>query len=356
MPSKRDYYEVLSIARNATDEEVKRAFRKLAFKYHPDRNRDDGAEERFKEVNEAYEVLSDPDKRAAYDRFGHGGTEGIFGRGFEGFNFGGFGDIFDAFFGGATTTTHQAPQQGADLHYRFTITFEESAFGCEKEINILRTENCSLCQGIGCKPGSQPSRCPNCNGSGQVRRTQQSIFGRFTSTTTCPQCHGEGRIITEPCSQCRGTGREKHQRSISVKIPAGVDNGIQIRLMGEGEAGVRGGSSGNLYITLSVQPHQFFTRDGDTTLYELPINFAQAALGAEVEVPTLDGEVKLKIPTGCQTGRVLQLKNKGIPHLHRRGRGDHLVTLRVVTPDKLTKKQQQLFEELANSLDAAKDR
>jgi len=356
MPSKRDYYEVLSIARNATDEEVKRAFRKLAFKYHPDRNRDDGAEERFKEVNEAYEVLSDPDKRTAYDRFGHGGTEGIFGRGFEGFNFGGFGDIFDAFFGGTTTANRQAPQQGADLHYRFTITFEESAFGCEKEINILRTENCSLCQGIGCKPGSQPSRCPNCNGSGQVRRTQQSIFGRFTSTTTCPQCRGEGRIITEPCSRCRGTGREKRQRSISVKIPAGADNGTQIHLMGEGEAGVRGGSSGNLYIILSVQPHHFFTRDGDNTLYELPINFAQAALGAEVEVPTLDGEVKLKIPTGCQTGRVLELKNKGIPHLHRRGRGDHLVTLRVVTPDKLTRKQQQLFEELANSLDPAKDR
>ena len=356
MPSKRDYYEVLSIARNATDEEVKKAFRKLAFKYHPDRNRDDGAEERFKEVSEAYEVLSDPDKRAAYDRFGHGGTEGVFGRGFEGFNFGGFGDIFDAFFGGTTTASRQAPQQGADLHYRFTITFEESAFGCEKEINISRTENCSLCQGIGCKPGSQPSRCPNCNGTGQVRRTQQSIFGRFTSTTTCPQCRGEGRIITEPCSQCRGTGREKRQRSISVKIPGGVDNGTQIRLMGEGEAGIKGGSSGNLYIILSVQPHQFFTRDGDNTLYELPINFAQAALGAEVEVPTLDGEVKLKIPTGCQTGRVLELKNKGIPHLHRRGRGDQLVTLRVVTPDKLTRKQHQLFEELANNLGPAKDR
>jgi len=354
--TKRDYYEVLGIARNATDEEVKRAFRKLAFKYHPDRNRDDGTEEKFKEVNEAYEVLSNPDKRVAYDRFGHGGAEGIFGRGFEGFNFGGFGDIFDAFFEGTTTATRQAPQPGANLHYRLSITFEEAAFGCEKEIDILRTENCPLCQGIGCKPGSQPSRCPNCNGSGQVRRTQQSIFGRFTSTTTCSQCRGEGRIITEPCSQCQGTGKEKHQRSISVKIPAGVDNSTQVRLMGEGETGSRGSSSGNLYITLSVQPHQFFSRDGDNILYELPINFAQAALGAEVEVPTLDGEVKLKIPTGCQTGEVFQLKNKGIPHLQRRGRGDQLVTLRVVTPDKLTKKQHQLFEELANSLDAAKDR
>jgi len=349
MPVKRDYYEVLGIARNATDEEIKRAFRKLAFKYHPDRNRDDGAEERFKEVNEAYEVLSDPDKRVAYDRFGHGGAQGIFGRGFEGFDFSGFGDIFDTFFGGAATATRQAPQRGADLHYRITITFEEAVFGCEKEINILRTDNCSLCQGTGCKPGSQPSRCPNCNGTGQVQQVHQSIFGRFTNITTCSQCHGEGRIITEPCPQCRGTGKEKCQRSILVTIPAGVDDGTQIRLMGEGETGTRGGSSGNLYVTLSVRPHQFFTRDGDNILYELPINFAQAALGAEVEVPTLNGKTKLKIPAGCQTDKVFQLKNKGIPHLHRSGRGDQLVRLRVVTPDKLTEKQRQLFQELANS-------
>ncbi|MFC1860352.1 molecular chaperone DnaJ [Chloroflexota bacterium] len=354
MPTKRDYYEVLGIASSATDEEIKRAFRKLAFQYHPDRNGDDGATEVFKEVNEAYEVLSAPDKRAAYDRFGHGGAEGIFGRGFEGFNFGGFGDIFDAFFGGATTATRQTPRQGADLHYRFTVTFEEAAFGSEKEIDISRTENCSLCQGIGCKPGSQPSRCPNCNGTGQVHRVQQSIFGRFTSTNTCSQCHGEGRVITEPCPQCRGTGKEKRQRSISVKIPAGVDNGTQIRLMGEGEGGTRGGPSGNLYVTLSVRPHQFFTRNDDDVLYELPINFAQAALGVEVEVPTLDGKAKLKIPSGCQTGKVFQLKNKGIPHLHRNGRGSQLVTLHIVTPDKLTKKQRQLFQELANSLSPAK--
>jgi len=349
MATKQDYYEVLGIARNATDEEIKKAFRKLAFKYHPDRNHDDGAEEKFKEVNEAYEVLSDPDKRIAYDRFGHGGAQGIFGRGFEGFDFSGFGDIFDTFFGGAATATRQAPQRGADLHYRITITFEEAAFGCEKEINILRTENCSLCQGTGCKPGSQPSRCPNCNGTGQVQRVHQSIFGRFTNTTTCSRCHGEGRIITEPCPQCRGTGKEKHQRSILVIIPAGVDDGTQIRLKGEGETGTRGGSSGNLYVTLSVLLHQFFTRDGDNILYELPINFAQAALGAKITVPTLDGEVRLKIPAGCQTDKVFQLKNKGIPHLQRSGRGDQLVRLRVVTPDKLTEKQRQLFQELANS-------
>jgi len=354
MPTKRDYYEILGIARNATDEEIKKAFRKLAFKYHPDHNHEDGAEEKFKEVNEAYEVLSDPDKRAAYDRFGLGGAEGLFGRGFEGFDFGGFGDIFDAFFGGLATATRQAPQRGTDLHYGITINFEEAAFGCQKEINISRIENCSLCHGISCKPGSQPSRCPNCNGTGQVRRTQQSIFGRFTNTTTCPQCRGDGRIITEPCPQCRGTGKEKRQRSILVKIPAGVDDGSQIRIRGEGDAGIRGGPSGNLYITVSVEQHEFFIRDGDNILYQLPINFAQAALGAEVAVPTLDGEVKVEIPAGCQSGKVLRLKAQGVPHLHRSGRGDQLVTLLVITPEKLTEKQRQLFQELANSLDPAK--
>ena len=354
MPTKQDYYEVLGIPRNATDEEIKRAFRKLAFKYHPDHNRDDTTGEKFKEVNEAYEVLSDPDKRAVYDRFGHGGAEGFFGRGFEGFDFSGFGDIFDAFFGGVATATRQAPQHGTDLHYNITVTFEEAAFGCEKEINILRTENCSLCHGTSCKPGSQPTRCPNCNGAGQVHRIQQSIFGHFTNITICSRCHGEGRIITEPCPQCRGTGKEKHQRSLSLKIPAGVDSKSQIRLRGEGQAGTRSGPSGDLYITLAVKQHEFFTRDDDNILYELPINFAQAALSAEVEVPTLDGKIKLKLPAGSQTGKVFRLKNKGIPHLHRRGRGDQLVTLLVVTPESLTKKQRQLFQELADTLDPAK--
>jgi len=354
MATKRDYYEVLGVGRNATEEEIKRTFRKLAFKYHPDHNREDGADERFKEINEAYEVLSDPDKRAAYDRFGHGGIEGVFGRGFEGFDFGGFGDIFDAFFGGVATATRQAPQRGADLRYGVTITFVEAASGCEKEINISRTESCSLCQGTSCKLGSQPSRCPNCNGKGQIRRVQQSIFGRFTNIVTCPKCQGEGRIITEPCPQCRGTGKEKRQRSISIKIPAGIEDGSQIRLRGEGDAGTRGGTPGNLYITVSVLKHEFFTRDDDDVLYELPINFAQAALGIEIEVPTLDGKTKLKVPAGSQTGKVFRLKDKGFPHLHRGGRGDQLVTLLVVTPDSLTKKQRQLFQELANSLEPAK--
>ena len=350
MPTKRDYYEVLGIDRNATEEEIRKAFRKLAFKYHPDHNHDDKSGERFKEVNEAYEVLSDPEKRSAYDRFGHAGAEGFFGRGFEGFDFGGFGDIFDAFFGGATTATRQAPQRGADLSCGITITFEEAALGCEKEINIPRTENCSLCQGVGSKPGTQPSRCPNCSGSGQVRRVHQSLFGRFAHTATCNQCHGEGRIITDPCPQCRGSGKERFKRNISFRIPAGVDNGSQIRLSGEGEAGARGGSTGDLYISLSVKEHELFTRHNDDLIYELPINFVQAALGTEVEVPTLDGKAKLKIPAGSQTGQVFKIKGQGIAHLRRDGRGNLLVTLFVVTPDSLTAKQRQLLQELGDSL------
>ena len=353
MPVKRDYYEVLGIGRDASNEEIKKAFRKLAFQYHPDRNHEEGAAEKFKEVSEAYEILSDPDKRAAYDRFGHAGADGFFGRGFEGFDFGGFGDIFDAFFGGATTATRQAPQRGADLLSSVTISLEEAAFGCEREITISRLEHCSLCQGIGSKPGSQPGRCPDCNGAGQVRRVQSSIFGRFVTTSTCSRCRGEGRVITEPCPQCQGTGHEKRQRQILVKIPPGIDDSSRIRISGEGNVGTRGGSPGDLYTAVSVQPHEFFVREGDDIIYELPVNFVQAALGVEVEVPTLDGKTKLKIPSGSQTGKVFQLKNQGIPHLRRGGRGDELITLFVVTPEKLNDKQRQLLKELGDSLDAS---
>ncbi|MBN1862922.1 MAG: molecular chaperone DnaJ [Dehalococcoidales bacterium] len=350
MPAKRDYYEVLGIRRDASNEEVKRAFRKLAFEYHPDHNRNGDAEEKFKEVNEAYQVLSDPDKRAAYDQFGHGGTDGFFGRGFEGFEFGGFGDIFDAFFGGATTTARRGPRRGSDLSYQTYITFEEAAFGCEKEISILRTEACATCQGTGSKPGSRATKCPSCNGAGQVRRVQQSIFGRFTNIATCPQCHGEGSIITDPCPHCRGTGKERRERRISVKIPAGVDNGTQVRLKGEGELGERGGPPGDLYVSLAVKPHELFVRDGDNVIYQLAINFAQAALGTEIEVPTLEGDTKLKLPAGSQTGDEFKLKHKGIPHLRGRGRGDQLVRLRVVTPKHLTKEQRRLFEKLSETM------
>jgi molecular chaperone DnaJ len=354
MAVKRDYYEVLGVSRDASNEEIKKAFRRLAFEYHPDRNREDGAEAKFKEVNEAYEVLSDADKRASYDQFGHSGAEGLFGRGFEGFDFGGFGDIFEAFFGGTGTTTRQTPRQGSDLRYKVSISFEEAALGCEKEIEISRVEVCDTCRGTRSKPGSQPERCPNCDGSGQIRRVQRSLFGQFINTTVCNQCHGEGRLVTEPCPDCKGSGTQKHKRRISVNVPAGVDDGNGIRLSGEGDAGSRGGSAGNLYVVLSVAEHEYFEREGDDVIYELSVNFAQAALGTELEIPTLYGTTKLKIPAGSQSGRVFRLKDKGINHLHGHGRGDQLVQLRVVTPESLNKEQRKLFEELARSLEDIK--
>ncbi len=352
MTTKRDYYEVLGVARSASDAEMKRAFRKLAFKYHPDRNRDDGAEEKFKELNEAYEVLCDADKRASYDRFGHMG-EG-FGPGFADSDiFRGFRDIFDAFFSGATTATRRGPQRGIDLRYGLTISFEEAVFGCEKKIEIERTENCSLCHGVGSKPGTEPSRCPECNGAGQVRRMQRSIFGRFVNVITCPRCGGDGRIITNPCPQCQGSGKEQRRRRVAVKVPAGVDDGSQIRLSGEGDGGTLGGGSGNLYIVLSVKEHPIFKRQRDDIFYDLAINFAQAALGDEVEVPTVDSAFSLNIPLGTQTGRLFRLKGKGVPHLRGGGRGDQIVMVHVVTPHSLDEQQRKLFEELAQTLGEA---
>jgi molecular chaperone DnaJ len=350
-----DYYETLGVGRNASADEIKRAFRRLAMQYHPDRNKEPGAEERFKAVNEAYEVLSDPDKRAAYDRFGHAGVHGMGERGFEGFgNFGGFGDIFDAFFGGAATRGgRRSAQRGRDLHDEVTITFEQAATGVEREIEISRLENCTICGGRGSEPGSQPERCPACNGSGEIRRVQQSIFGQFVNVATCERCHGEGRIITRPCTACRGTGRERRQRKLLVRIPAGVENGSQMRLSGEGEAGLNGGGPGNLYITIHVQPHPYFQREGDDLIYDLPLNVAQAALGDEVEVPCLDGSTTIRIPAGTQSGRVFQLKDRGMPHLRGGGRGDELVRVRVVIPSTLTKEQRDLFAKLGTSLGKA---
>ncbi len=356
MATKRDYYDVLGVDRSASEAEIKRAFRKLAFKYHPDRNREDGAEEKFKEVNEAYEVLCDPDKRAAYDRFGHAGQG--FGQGFGGFGdfdvFSGLGDIFDTFFGGATTATRRGPQQGTDIRYRLTISFEEAVFGCEKEIEIQRIENCTRCHGTGSEPGSRPEKCPECGGTGQVRRVQRSVFGRFVNITTCNNCGGEGWIVTKPCTQCRGSGKERRKRTLVVSIPGGVDDGSQIRLSGEGNAGSHGGGPGNLYISLSVKEHASFKRRGNDILYDLPINFVQAALGDEVEVPTVDGPVKIKIPPGTQTGKLFRLRDKGVPNLRGGGRGSHIVMVHVVTPETLNKEQRRLFEELKKSLGEAK--
>ena len=343
---------MLGVKKDASSEDIKKAFRKLAFQHHPDHNHDDGAEDRFKEINEAYEVLANAEKRSAYDRFGHAGVDGFSGRDFEGFGFGGVGSIFEdfyEFFSGTVSSARKSPKRGSNIRSQVTITLEEAAFGCQREIDISRIENCATCHGTGAKPGSQPTRCPECNGNGRVQRVQQSLFGRFTNIVTCPRCDGEGKIIAELCPKCRGTGKEKHKRSITIEIPAGIDNGNEMRLSGQGNIGERGGPAGNIHITITVMPHQLFKRDGANILYELPANFAQAALGADLTVPTLHGEVKLKVPAGSQTGQVFQLKGKGIPYLNRNRYGDQLVRLLVVTPEKLTMKQHQLFQELADS-------
>ncbi len=353
MPPKRDYYEVLSLPRNASDKEIKAAFRKLAFQYHPDHNKNPGAEDKFKEINEAYQVLSNPEKRYSYDRYGWVDTEGL--QDFPDFGFGGLGDIFESFFGGLgqtpfTRTAQRAPQKGRGLQIHLTLSFEEAVFGCQKEIEIQRIENCPTCHGIGCQQGTNPQTCPDCQGAGQIRKVQRSIFGRFSHISVCPRCEGSGTIITKPCSQCHGKGKVKVKRKLTVDIPAGVDNSYQMRLDGEGDAGLYGGTPGSLYIGLAVKPHHLFHRDGIDILYELPLNFAQAALGDEIEVPSLDGKVSLRIPPGTQNGKIFHLKGKGVPQLNGRGKGELLVKVAVVTPQHLDRKQQQLFEELARLL------
>lgn len=356
MSNKRDYYEVLGVERNASDDEIKKAFRKLAFQYHPDHNHGNEAADKFKEINEAYQVLCDPEKRRNYDRYGHAGVgENPFsgaGGGFEGFGgFGGFGDIFETFFGGAGNQAQRGPARGKDLHCELNLTFIEAALGCDKEIHIDRSEYCSVCHGSGAKTGTQPQNCPDCNGTGQIRRVQQSFFGRFTNVVVCPRCHGEGKIIADPCNHCHGSGRETFERIISVSIPAGVDDGTRIQLTGQGDAGDRGGPAGDVYVSLHVAEHEYFQREGSDIIYNLDINFAQAALGTELNVPTLYGDTLLKIPASSQTGSVLTLKGKGIPRFRGFGKGDQLVHLNVVTPTKLNKDQKRLFEELARSFE-----
>jgi molecular chaperone DnaJ len=352
--AKRDYYEILGVPRDASEEEIRKAFRRLALDYHPDRNKSPGAEERFKEINEAYQVLSDPQKRAQYDRFGFAGVGVETGRprDFEGFDiFGGFGDIFESFFGDFATRTQRAPQRGADLHYSVTIPFEEAVFGTERELEVTRTELCHRCGGRGSEPGTGRATCSTCRGTGQVKRSHRSIFGQFVQITTCPACGGRGSVITEPCIQCRGQGRERRTRRVVVQIPAGVESGTQIRLTGEGDVGLNGGPPGNLYISVSVQEHELFKRDGDNLLLELPINVAQAALGDEVMVPTLEGEVSLRIPPGTQPGATFRIKGRGVPRLNSRRRGDLIVVVKVVVPTSLNPQQRRLLEELAKSFD-----
>jgi len=356
MAAKRDYYEVLGVSRDASDEDIKKAFRKLAFQYHPDKNPGDGAADKFKEASEAYQVLTDPEKRRNYDRFGHAGVE-VGGRGFEDFGFGGVGSIFEDFynfFSDAAATTRTAPVRGADIQQVLELTFVEAALGTDKEVKITRSEYCSVCQGSGAKPGTQLAQCQECKGSGRVQRVQQSLFGRFTNIAVCPRCGGAGKIVTEACPHCYGSGHERFERTISVSIPAGVDDSIRLQMAGQGDAGERGGMAGNLIIGLRVAPHEFFQRDNSNIIYDLKINFAQAALGVELTVPTLYGDVPLKVPAGSQAGEVFTLKGKGIPHFRRSGKGDQLVRLMVMTPEKLTKEQRRLFEELAESFEGKK--
>ena len=356
MAFKRDYYEVLGLSRNASADEIKKAYRKLAFQYHPDRNPDNGAADRFKEVKEAYEVLCDPEKRARYDQFGHAGVDGGFGTGgFEGFGGGfPFGDIFETFFGGgaaASAARRRAPQRGTDLRYDLTIEFEEAVFGCEKDLKIPRMEVCHVCSGSGAEPGTHPTRCSRCNGEGQIRRVQQSILGQFVNVVLCSACEGKGTVITSPCGNCHGTGMERVVRQIRVTVPAGIDDGTQIRLSGEGEPGANGGPRGNLYVVVSVKPHEIFRREANDIVIDLPINMAQAALGAEVEVPTVDGPTTLKIPAGTQPGRVLRIRGKGVPHLRDHGRGDQQVRISVAVPTRLSDEQRELLRRLAESFE-----
>lgn len=360
MATKRDYYEVLGVSRGADKSELKRAYRRLAREYHPDVNKNDDADERFKEINEAYEVLSDDQKRAAYDRFGHAGVQNGAGgfSGFEGSGFGSVADIFEEFFGGGFGSRRRrgGPRRGPDLRYDLTITFEEAVFGVEKEIDVTRPEICPTCHGSGAEPGTTPEKCPKCNGSGEVRRVQQSILGSFVNVSTCPQCQGSGEVITTPCSTCNGRKQVKNTQQLKVKIPAGVDNDTQIRLSGEGAPGQNGGPPGNLYVIIHVKEHEFFQRRGDDIFLDLQINVAQAALGDEVAVPTIDGEEMLSIPAGTQSGKVFRLRGKGVPRLDRSGRGTHVgrgdqhVIIQVAIPKKLTEEQEQLFQDLSRTL------
>ena len=350
-----DYYETLGVERGANDEQIRRAFRRKAMEFHPDRNKTPGAEDKFKEINEAYQVLSDQEKRSRYDRFGHAGVNGGGDRPFDGFDpFGGFGDIFDTFFGGNARTANQ-PRAGEDIAQRVNLTFEEAIFGCDRDIDIQRTEPCHLCSGGGNEPGTPVSTCRTCNGSGQVRRAQRSVFGQFAVTSPCSACNGSGRYIETHCHNCRGRGYERRQRTRTVTIPAGVSDGMQVRITGEGDAGANGGPPGNLYVQVRVQDHELFARDDEDLVVRMGINIAEAALGSSKHIPTLDGEeVGLEIPAGTQSGRVFRIRGYGVPRLRRDGRatnrrGDIRVVVEVSVPQRLNKYQRKLLEDLEYS-------
>ena len=351
--NKRDYYEVLGVSKGASEEEIKKAYKKLARKYHPDMNPGDKeAEEKFKEVNEANEVLSDPEKKARYDQFGFAGVDPNYGAGAGGgaygaggFDFGDLGDIFGSFFGGGfgggRRTNPNAPQRGESIRMSIAISFEEAAFGCEKAVTVERYETCDTCHGNGCAPGTSPEVCPDCHGTGTVQVRRQTPMGVFATSSPCPKCGGKGRIIHQPCKDCRGSGMVRKKKTIQASIPAGIDNGQTISIRGQGNAGKNGGPAGDLLITITVRPHELFRREGTSVLCEAPITFTQAVLGAELEIPTIDGRVKYTIPEGTQTGTVFRLRGKGIPVLNGRGRGDQYVTVNVQVPTGLTHEQKE---------------
>ncbi len=359
--NRRDYYEVLGVQKNATDDEIKKAFRQQAKKYHPDIHPGDkDCEAKFKEVNEAYAVLSDAEKRANYDQFGFDGPAGFGGGGnYSGFSgdFSGFGDIFDTFFGGGGRQQRNpnAPVRGNDLRFDLRITFEEAVFGCEKEIEIAREEECDVCHGSGAKEGTKPQTCPTCHGSGQIRSQQNTIFGSFASTRPCDRCRGTGQIITEPCSRCNGSGRLRKRRKINIKVPAGIDNGQSINLRGEGEQGKKGGPAGDLYVRFSVTPHDRFVRRGSDIYLNLDIDYAKAVLGGEITVPTLTGSATLKIPEGTQPGSRFRLKNQGVVYINTQSKGDMFVTVNIAIPKRLTNKQKDLLKAFDSELNGASD-
>ena len=360
MADKRDYYEVLGISKGASEDEIKKAYKKMARKYHPDLNPDNKeAEEKFKEVNEAYEVLSDPNKKARYDQYGHAGVDpnfGAGGAGFDGsFDFGDLGDIFGSFFGGGfggggRRTNPNAPQRGESIRLSLTISFEEAAFGCEKEVTVERMEQCGTCGGSGCAAGTTPEVCPECHGTGQVQVRRQTPMGVFATSSPCGRCGGKGKIIHQPCPDCRGTGAVRKRKTIKASVPAGIDNGQTISIRGQGHAGKNGGPAGDLLITITVRPHELFRREGTSVLCEAPITFAQAVLGAELEIPTIDGKVKYDLPEGTQSGTTFRLKGKGIPSINGRGRGDQYVTVYIETPRNLNREQKEALKKFAETM------
>jgi molecular chaperone DnaJ len=352
----RDYYEVLGVSKSDTEEDIRKAFRKKALEYHPDRNKDPNAESKFKEINQAYQVLSDANKRAQYDRFGHAGVgaNGGSDRPFDGFDvFGGFGDIFDSFFGDMSGRRSRESQRGSDLQQRVVLDFEESVFGAAREVEINRLEKCQRCSGAGNEPGTALNTCATCRGNGQVRRAQRSVFGQFTQVVMCPTCQGRGSVIQTPCNTCRGGGLERRSRKIEVRIPAGVESGMQVRLSGEGDAGRDSGTPGNLYVQVEVRDHPLFRREGNDLIYDLPINIVEAALGVDKKIPTLEADGKtetLKVPNGTRHGTEFVIRGKGIPHLQSSRRGDLRALVNLEVPRSLNANQRQLLEELAKSL------